>query len=217
MLRRQENTRSLLYYAGWAYDDKPDEFAAAASAARAAGGAALDFAAREVISVHGGIGATWEHDAPLFFRRAQLSRRLLGGTGRRGRPAGGRAADGRAARLTALGGGRPIGVRHRIVSRALLAGSPHQLPRGQPQRTLEGRDGLQTRKASAAFDLAEVPEAQARLVRQFSLAEVPSTPLASERCSEGRGGRGSRGMGRDRSASRQDAMESDGKGVKGLI
>jgi len=81
VLRRQENTRSLLYYAGWAYVDKPDEFAAAASAARAAGGAALDFAAREVISVHGGIGATWEHDAPLFFRRAQLSRRLLGGTG----------------------------------------------------------------------------------------------------------------------------------------
>ncbi len=31
-------------------------------------------------NVHGGIGATWEHDAPLFFRRAQLSRRLLGGT-----------------------------------------------------------------------------------------------------------------------------------------
>ncbi|HYV15789.1 MAG TPA: acyl-CoA dehydrogenase family protein [Conexibacter sp.] len=81
VLRRQENTRSLLYYAGWAYKDKPDEFATAASAARAAGGAALDFAARELISVHGGIGATWEHDAPLFFRRSQLSRRLLGGTG----------------------------------------------------------------------------------------------------------------------------------------
>jgi alkylation response protein AidB-like acyl-CoA dehydrogenase len=80
VLRRQENTRSLLYYAGWAYADKPDEFAAAASAARVSGGAALDFAARELISVHGGIGATWEHDAPLFFRRAQLSRRLLGGT-----------------------------------------------------------------------------------------------------------------------------------------
>ena len=31
--------------------------------------------------MHGGIGATWEHDAPLFFRRAQLSRRLLGGAG----------------------------------------------------------------------------------------------------------------------------------------
>jgi alkylation response protein AidB-like acyl-CoA dehydrogenase len=29
--------------------------------------------------VHGGTGATWEHDAPLYFRRAELSRRLLGG------------------------------------------------------------------------------------------------------------------------------------------
>lgn len=81
VLRRAENTRSLLYYAGWARADAPAEFAVAASAARSAAGAALDFAARELISVHGGIGATWEHDAPLFFRRAQLSRRLLGGTG----------------------------------------------------------------------------------------------------------------------------------------
>ena len=31
--------------------------------------------------MHGGIGATWEHDAPLFFRRAELIARLLGGTG----------------------------------------------------------------------------------------------------------------------------------------
>ncbi|HEX2016507.1 MAG TPA: acyl-CoA dehydrogenase family protein [Solirubrobacteraceae bacterium] len=80
VLRLQENTRSLLYYAGWARNDAPHEFPLAASAARASGGRALDFAARELISVHGGIGATWEHDAPLFFRRAQLSRRLLGGT-----------------------------------------------------------------------------------------------------------------------------------------
>jgi alkylation response protein AidB-like acyl-CoA dehydrogenase len=56
------------------------QFALAASAARSAAGQALDFAARAMIEVHGGIGATWEHDAPLFFRRAQLSRRLLGGT-----------------------------------------------------------------------------------------------------------------------------------------
>ena len=80
VLRRQENTRGLQYYAGWARASKPDEFPLAASAARAAGGRALDFAARSMISVHGGIGATWEHDAPLFFRRAELSRRLLGGT-----------------------------------------------------------------------------------------------------------------------------------------
>jgi alkylation response protein AidB-like acyl-CoA dehydrogenase len=70
-----------MYYAGWARQDAPDEFPLAASAARVAAGGALDYAARENISVHGGIGATWEHDAPLYFRRAQLSRRLLGGTG----------------------------------------------------------------------------------------------------------------------------------------
>jgi len=80
VLRRLENTRSLLYYAGWARDGAPQEFPLAASAARSAAGRALDYAARELISVHGGIGATWEHDAPLYFRRAQLSRRLLGGT-----------------------------------------------------------------------------------------------------------------------------------------
>jgi alkylation response protein AidB-like acyl-CoA dehydrogenase len=81
VLRRGENAKSLLYYAGWAHASGPDEFAIAASAARSAASEALDYAARENISVHGGIGATWEHDAPLFFRRAQLSRRLLGGAG----------------------------------------------------------------------------------------------------------------------------------------
>jgi alkylation response protein AidB-like acyl-CoA dehydrogenase len=80
ILRRQENARGLEYYAGWAGEAKPDEFPLAASAARSTAGEALDFAARAMINVHGGIGATWEHDAPLFFRRAQLSRRLLGGT-----------------------------------------------------------------------------------------------------------------------------------------
>src|SRR4051794_39033744 len=81
VLRRLENARSLLYYAGWAYDSAPAEFALAASAARSAAGAALDHATRQNIATHGGIGATWEHDAPLYFRRAQLSRRLLAGDG----------------------------------------------------------------------------------------------------------------------------------------
>ncbi len=80
VLRRLENARGLQYYAGWAREARPEEFALAASAARSAAGSALDFATRAMINVHGGIGATWEHDAPLFFRRAQLSRRLLAGT-----------------------------------------------------------------------------------------------------------------------------------------
>jgi alkylation response protein AidB-like acyl-CoA dehydrogenase len=82
VLRQLDNGRSLLYYAGWARRGAPTEFPLAASAARSVAGRALDHAARTMISVHGGIGATWEHDAPLYFRRAQLSRRLLGGTGR---------------------------------------------------------------------------------------------------------------------------------------
>jgi alkylation response protein AidB-like acyl-CoA dehydrogenase len=80
VLRQLENGRSLLYYAGWSRRGAPAEFPLAANAARSVAGRALDFAARTMISVHGGIGATWEHDAPLYFRRSQLSRRLLGGT-----------------------------------------------------------------------------------------------------------------------------------------
>ncbi len=81
VLRQLENGRSLLYYAGWSRNGAPAEFPLAASAARSVAGRALDHGSRTMISVHGGIGATWEHDAPLYFRRAQLSRRLLGGTG----------------------------------------------------------------------------------------------------------------------------------------
>ena len=80
VLRRKENATSLLYYAGWAHQSGPDEFPLAASAARSAAGEALDYASRANISVHGGIGGTWEHDAPLFYRRAELTEGLLGGT-----------------------------------------------------------------------------------------------------------------------------------------
>jgi alkylation response protein AidB-like acyl-CoA dehydrogenase len=81
ILRRLENARSLMYYTGWAAQDKPEELPVAASAFRLVASEAYDHAARTQISVHGGIGATWEHDAPLYFRRAQLAKRLLGGTG----------------------------------------------------------------------------------------------------------------------------------------
>jgi alkylation response protein AidB-like acyl-CoA dehydrogenase len=80
VLRQRENARGLQYYAGWARDAEPAQFPLAASAARSAAGHALDYASRSMINVHGGIGATWEHDAPLFYRRAQLSARLLAGS-----------------------------------------------------------------------------------------------------------------------------------------
>lgn len=81
MLRRIEAARSLTIAAGraWATHDD-DQFGLLANAARVAAAEALDYAAPENIFIHGGIGATWEHDAQLYYRRAELSRRLCGGT-----------------------------------------------------------------------------------------------------------------------------------------
>jgi alkylation response protein AidB-like acyl-CoA dehydrogenase len=78
-LRLNENARSLLYYACYAASSAPGEFGLAANAARFAADQAIDIVTRRCLSVHGGIGATWEHDAHLYFRRAQLTRLLLGG------------------------------------------------------------------------------------------------------------------------------------------
>ena len=72
--------RGLEYYAGWARQAKSDEFPLAASAARSAAGAAPDFAARSMINMHGGIGATWSTTRRCSSVASQLSRRLLGGT-----------------------------------------------------------------------------------------------------------------------------------------
>jgi alkylation response protein AidB-like acyl-CoA dehydrogenase len=79
ILRHAGTTRSLCFYAGYAAEARPDELALAASTARFAAEEAADYATRTCIAVHGGIGATWEHDAHLYWRRAQLSRLLLGG------------------------------------------------------------------------------------------------------------------------------------------
>jgi alkylation response protein AidB-like acyl-CoA dehydrogenase len=79
MLRRVELARSLMRYVGDAWVQRGSELALAANAARVSSTEALDYAARENIFIHGGIGATWEHDAQLYYRRAEVSRRLAGG------------------------------------------------------------------------------------------------------------------------------------------
>ena len=79
-LRMIENARSLILYAAWAATASPDEFPLVASAARSTAGRAQETAAKAMFAFHGGIGATWEHDTHLFYRRAQLNRLLLGGT-----------------------------------------------------------------------------------------------------------------------------------------
>jgi alkylation response protein AidB-like acyl-CoA dehydrogenase len=79
MLRLVEGARSLLVAAGeaWTYDR--DGFGLAANAARVAATDALSYATPENIFIHGGVGATWEHDASLYYRRAESARRLCGG------------------------------------------------------------------------------------------------------------------------------------------
>jgi alkylation response protein AidB-like acyl-CoA dehydrogenase len=84
ILRHAGTTRSLCFYAGYAAEAQPDELALAASAARFAAEEAAEYGSRTCIAVHGGIGATWEHDAHLYWRRAQLSRLLLGGVAQAG-------------------------------------------------------------------------------------------------------------------------------------
>jgi len=72
-----EAAESACLYALWAARQAPDEFATAARIAAHTCGAAALLAAAENIQVHGGIGATWEHPAHVYLRRATAGRRLL--------------------------------------------------------------------------------------------------------------------------------------------
>ena len=81
VLRRVENARALGDRAGTALAGREADARTVACALRFSAGDALDLASRTAMAVHGGMGATWEHPAGLYFRRAQVARRLLGGHG----------------------------------------------------------------------------------------------------------------------------------------
>jgi alkylation response protein AidB-like acyl-CoA dehydrogenase len=78
MMLRVESARSAAYYAGWAAAHAPDELGEAAAIAKTYASEAYFDCAGENIQIHGGIGFTWEHDAHLYFKRAQGSRLLFG-------------------------------------------------------------------------------------------------------------------------------------------
>jgi alkylation response protein AidB-like acyl-CoA dehydrogenase len=78
MLKQVEGSRSLVYYAGWAADAAPDEFALAASAAKAYASDAGWTVSASSLQVHGGIGFTWEHDLHWFLKRAKTDGVLYG-------------------------------------------------------------------------------------------------------------------------------------------
>ena len=77
MYVKNEVARSNCYYAAWALDSSEGELPLAAAAARVAASEAYEFAAKETIQTHGGIGATWEADMHLFYRRSRLLMLML--------------------------------------------------------------------------------------------------------------------------------------------
>jgi alkylation response protein AidB-like acyl-CoA dehydrogenase len=72
-----EAAEAACMYALWAAQEAPAEFASVARIAAHACAEAAMLAAAENIQVHGGIGATWEHPAHVYLRRATTGRRLL--------------------------------------------------------------------------------------------------------------------------------------------
>ncbi|MER7546587.1 acyl-CoA dehydrogenase family protein [Actinomadura sp.] len=73
-----ESARSAVLHAAGVADERPGELPAAAALAKAYCSDAYFRTAGEAIQLHGGIGFTWEHDAHLYFKRAQGSRQLFG-------------------------------------------------------------------------------------------------------------------------------------------
>lgn len=79
MYVKNELARSSAYYGAWALNGGAPELPAAAAAARIAGTQAYDFAAKENLQTHGGMGFTWEVDCHLHLRRARQLGLALGG------------------------------------------------------------------------------------------------------------------------------------------
>ena len=74
-----ELARSNAYYGAMMLTDDGADLPLAAAAARIAATEAYDFAAKENIQTHGGIGFTWEADTQFHYRRAKVMALAIGG------------------------------------------------------------------------------------------------------------------------------------------
>ncbi len=79
MYVKTELARSNAYYGAWALATDAAELPEAAAAARISASAAYDFAAKENVQTHGGMGFTWEVDCHLHLRRSRQLGLALGG------------------------------------------------------------------------------------------------------------------------------------------
>jgi alkylation response protein AidB-like acyl-CoA dehydrogenase len=78
MYVRNQLARANACCAAWAIGADAAELPLAAATARVAASEAAEYASRETIQTHGGIGATWEADPHLFYRRARVLQGQLG-------------------------------------------------------------------------------------------------------------------------------------------
>src|SRR5258707_5932343 len=74
-----ELARSNAYYGAMMLAEGGADLAVAAAAARIAATEAYDFASKENIQTHGGIGFTWEADTQFHYRRSRLMALSIGG------------------------------------------------------------------------------------------------------------------------------------------
>ena len=78
MLAKIELARSNAYYAGWALGTGAPDGPLAAATVRLSAIDAYEFAARENMQIHGGIGFTWEANCHFHYRRSRLLATFLG-------------------------------------------------------------------------------------------------------------------------------------------
>jgi alkylation response protein AidB-like acyl-CoA dehydrogenase len=78
MVADVEPARSLVWYAAYAWDQRPREAARAAAMAKASLGDVYSRTARRSVEMHGGIGFTWEFDLQLWYKRAHTNEVVFG-------------------------------------------------------------------------------------------------------------------------------------------
>jgi alkylation response protein AidB-like acyl-CoA dehydrogenase len=78
MVSEVEPSRSLVWYAAYAFDHRPREAPRAAAIAKARLGDVYSRTVNRAVQMHGGIGFTWEHDLHLWFKRARWNEVAFG-------------------------------------------------------------------------------------------------------------------------------------------
>ena len=78
MYLETESSRSAVYYAAWALEERAPDASAAVSVAKIYASDASRTVGNRGIQVHGGMGFTWENDIHLYYRRAKASETSFG-------------------------------------------------------------------------------------------------------------------------------------------